>query len=420
MYEDRYEQLLRIYASIYGGGRPALENKIRSLMRKGLGRDEAVYRLAEKELSQKIEVDTEKIRSFFRALIDKSLLKDWRIFAFAPIMYVSYVLATLLPMYGSIYNIQWMTSVSFTVIFLLVFLFTFLSDPLKRSMRMTRLERDKKTWLQLCLFFAVSFMISEFVLVPTGLWLTFQAHGKSTLYYLLWLQGMITVFPYYVDKLKNSLGMETVGLKGDSILGARAFALLSRVTLEKQRKRGLEHLTNAVQMLRNSLASEDLRVENLDKLGLVLESFQLLNSEIDYDKLTELSSTLENASSLENMTESIDKFLGSGEHVWHGNLIRVERRISTDIFLKTLTLGITIVAAVVAAFSEELKAQISSLLVATSLDILIIILVLALYFLWVRTTSSFLTRIPDPRDLVKLDAQEATEFNSQVQEEPIT
>jgi len=44
-----YEQLLYKYANFYGGGRLVLESKIKSLVKQGLSREEAIRKLAEKE-----------------------------------------------------------------------------------------------------------------------------------------------------------------------------------------------------------------------------------------------------------------------------------------------------------------------------------------------------------------------------------
>lgn len=46
---ELYEQLLYVYTSIRGGGRQVLENEIKSLMKQGLSREEAIYNLADKE-----------------------------------------------------------------------------------------------------------------------------------------------------------------------------------------------------------------------------------------------------------------------------------------------------------------------------------------------------------------------------------
>jgi len=45
--EDLYEELLSVYTSIRGGGRQALENRLETLTKRGLNREEAIKKLAE-------------------------------------------------------------------------------------------------------------------------------------------------------------------------------------------------------------------------------------------------------------------------------------------------------------------------------------------------------------------------------------
>jgi len=51
---DPYEELLRVYTQSLGG-KLTLEKKIESFMNQGLGRDEAIRRLAEKEKLIQVE-----------------------------------------------------------------------------------------------------------------------------------------------------------------------------------------------------------------------------------------------------------------------------------------------------------------------------------------------------------------------------
>jgi len=347
------------------------------------------------------------------ALMDKSFLTNWRFIVFIPLMYLLYGVSTILPMYGFIYGQQWAISIAFIIILLMVLTFAFLFEILREYTKIAVLESDKKAWLQLHLFFLISSTVFSYLfLFPISLWLTFQVEPNLRAYPVAWLLGIMGFFPYFVNKLRGILGMRTVNLRGDSITGARAFAMLARTIFQRQdrKEKGIDYLNNATRMLNSSLLSEGIQIETLNKASLILHSFQFLDSEIDHDKLVKLSSDLENSNGVKNVIDSIEEFLGKGKDIWHKKITPIERKKSSDTFLKAITLGIMIISVFVATFSENLKNQVSSLFSAISWsDILIIVVIFALYFFLVRSFSYFLSRGFDPRDLAKLDVTQQSD-----------
>jgi len=401
--EELYDDLLYIYSCIYSGGRIALEGRIGSLMKQGLSRNQAIHKLAEKEILEDRR-RAERLNALLSAFVDKSVLKDWRLLLFIPLMYLLYGLAVLLPMCSLVFNIQWAADLAFTIIFILTFVLAFLSDPLRRLIQFARLRDNKMLWLRLHVYLTISSLVfSLLVMLPIAIWLVFKAPENVRAYHLAWSLATIGLFPYCLKALKRIVGMSPVNLGGDSIIGSRAFAMLAGATLHKKETKGIGYLDHAIQMLESSLLSEGITIANLGKVSLALESFRLLDTEADFNRLEGLSKSLGNSIDLKDIVESTDQFLGKNSD-WHRKVSRAEGKRSNGLLPKAMTLGVTIVSALAALFSEELKKQLSSLLLGIWWpDILITIAVIIMYFFFMRSYTSLASRLLDPRDLVKVD-----------------
>jgi hypothetical protein len=275
-------------------------------------------------------------------------------------------------------------------------------------MGITQLTTDKKSWLQFHFFLTASTLILVVIAIFISflfIWFHIES-GTLKAYFFSWTLFVGIIYFNFARFIGNIVGMDSVDLGGSSFMGAKVFAKLARIGLEKNNDknsdRGFEHLRAAVKMLERTLFYEGFEVGNLSKLLLTLKILKISNWRRYNNELKQLAKILEDIPDNIGQTFGRINNLMNKQFKWAGDVKKAERR--QTFFNALYVYMIPVVVIIVALLSEEGKTYLYNIFRNFDwLGIFGAIVLVVLYFVFMRTMSCFGKNSVGPKDISELD-----------------
>jgi hypothetical protein len=232
--------------------------------------------------------------------------------------------------------------ISFTLVLVAFFAFQFSGVSWKGIFSHLTDEEARRTWLLLHSFFTFSvgkvYPVVTFIASVAPLYLGSSESAFSTNLMLTWALFLFSIIGLWGLHLWIGMGYRWL-CKGTSI-GIRSFSGAALYYLEKKDQKGTKYLQTALLLLRDFLAYEELKLEELNNTLKAVRCFLRLESEIPYERLQIVALELTRFPSVERLPLVLSQFTRNPKVEWTGSLAVTEKT-------KRTTLEVVVVIATV-------------------------------------------------------------------------